>query len=168
MALHSMWKDEKGTIMDIARAKKLAIEEMDKWGLCTSGWRFILDRAKTRNGACSHFRKIIQLSKWYIRLNEEHNILDTIRHEIAHALVDSSHGHDDTWKLKCIEVGAKPERCKSKKDVNTVKGNYLGNCSFCGVEIHFYKKPKYFRIRGAYSHKPCRQTETKGLIIWQA
>jgi hypothetical protein len=43
--------------------------------------------------------------------NGAEEIVDTILHEIAHALVGPRHGHDTVWKAKCTDIGARPERC---------------------------------------------------------
>ena len=40
---------------------------------------------------------------------DEKHVLDTILHEIAHALVGSHHKHDAVWKAKCKEIGCDPK-----------------------------------------------------------
>jgi hypothetical protein len=46
-------------------------------------------------------------------VNDVIQVTDTILHEIAHALTLGD-GHGYAWKRKCIEIGAKPERCYTK------------------------------------------------------
>lgn len=97
--------------MDLYDAQLLAMEQMTKHGLIAKGWTFKWDRSKTRFGICYSNRKQIGLSMPLSKLQPEREVMDTILHEIAHALVGAGHGHDLTWKKKCLEVGARPKRC---------------------------------------------------------
>jgi predicted SprT family Zn-dependent metalloprotease len=78
------------------------------------GWKFGYDNAKTSAGMCRHRCKQITLSNYFV-LNyktTENDLLDTIKHEIAHAIVGGNHGHDRVWKAKALEVGCKNnDRC---------------------------------------------------------
>jgi len=54
----------------------------------------------------------IRLSVHYVRLNPLKMIEDSIRHEIAHAMVGCNRqndGHDDAWIAACRVTGARPE-----------------------------------------------------------
>ncbi len=69
----------------------------------------------SRAGSCSFGRKRISLS-WQYSLNASAaERLDTILHEIAHALVGPSHNHDRVWKAKAREIGCNGERCHNVK-----------------------------------------------------
>ena len=57
-------------------------------------------------GYCEPAKKYIVLSKPVIMANSLRFARGTILHEIAHALTPE-HGHDSTWKAKCIELGIK-------------------------------------------------------------
>lgn len=115
---------------------------MEKHGL--TGWSFKWDHARRRAGACHHGRKVISLSKHYVTLNcadRPEDVLDTILHEVAHALVGPSHGHDEVWRAKATEVGAKPERCYSSK-VAMPQGKYAATCGGCTKEYRYHKRSK--------------------------
>ena len=134
--------------MELAKAQKLADELMTLHGLHYPKWSFKFDHAKRRFGVCKYnrlggqiFRGEISLSKHLVLLNDEEKVKDTILHEIAHALTPG-HGHDVVWKRKCIEIGAKPERCYSSKEVNTIplsQFKYLATCGGCGKEFGLHK-----------------------------
>jgi hypothetical protein len=67
-------------------------------------------------------------------------VTDTILHEIAHALTLGD-GHGYAWKRKCIEIGAKPERCYTNKDtVFTMR--YQAICGGCNAVYQKTDKPK--------------------------
>lgn len=64
-------------------------------------------------GRCSYHKKLIELSKTHVDQNQIHEIDDTIRHEIAHAMVGPGFGHGEIWKSAAMKLGAKP-RSKNK------------------------------------------------------
>ena len=102
----------------------LARQLLNKHGL--HNWRFKYSRSKLGYGHCSPRKKEITLSRPLSEINSHEENLDTILHEIAHALDwernrKSWHGY--TWKAICREVGARPERCYGK-EVNTPKEKY--------------------------------------------
>ena len=119
--------------MDLNKAEELCIELMNKHGL--SHWKFQYDNSIRRFGVCKYNTYnesgVIGLSKKLVAVNEEKQVRDTILHEIAHALT-RGHGHDAVWKAKCIEIGAKPERCYSSKDTNIAEMRYQAVCGGCG------------------------------------
>ena len=55
-------------------------------------------------GLCSYKDKCIILSSHHIDIHPSPDVLNTIRHEVAHALCPY-HGHDDTWADKARELG---------------------------------------------------------------
>lgn len=70
----------------VSDVRAIAFAEMDKWGLVAKGWTFTLDNTKSRHGACSPNKKLLKLSRSSLEHNPDSDVVDTIRHEIAHAL----------------------------------------------------------------------------------
>lgn len=123
--------------MHTATALRLARSLLDAHGL--REWTVALDRAKTRAGA-THFRsRRITLSGPLTRAHEEDLVRDTILHEIAHALVGPSHGHDRVWKAKAREIGASDERCFSSEAAREL-APFIGTCSN-GHEVRRHRRP---------------------------
>jgi hypothetical protein len=82
---------------------------MDVHGLFKDDWRWELStRAHYTFGLCKYKRKLVRFSKSYIELNIYEEVVDTILHEIAHALAGPGKGHGYFWKKKAIEIGARP------------------------------------------------------------
>jgi predicted SprT family Zn-dependent metalloprotease len=57
--------------------------------------------------------------------------MNTITHEIAHALVGHVHGHDHVWRRKHLELGGDGRTCSDMEFDETTKKKvfkYLGKC----------------------------------------
>jgi hypothetical protein len=76
--------------MKLADAQTLLLEKMVEHGLVNLGWKVNWDDAKKRFGYCSVSKKVISLSRPLTEANPESEVLDTILHEIAHALAFSN------------------------------------------------------------------------------
>lgn len=127
--------------MEYYDASVLARQTMNNHGL--GHWIFAFDRAKRRAGLCNSRHRTISLSENYVSRNDKEEILDTILHEIAHALVGPGKGHNNEWKAMCIKIGAKPIRCYNSDQVNMPKGHWRAICNGCKKEFHCHRKPKY-------------------------
>ncbi|MBA4189508.1 MAG: hypothetical protein C0467_16085 [Planctomycetaceae bacterium] len=128
-----------------------------------TGWSFGFNTNLRRAGVCFYPTRTkpgrIELSIRFIDLNSDEDVLDTILHEIAHALTGS--GHDDSWKAKCLEIGARPERCYGE-EIEMPKGRWRSTCPSCQKEFHRHRKPK--RLVGWH----CRACGTeRGSLVWR-
>lgn len=119
-------------------AVTLGKELLNKHNL--NSWTLKLDSSRSRFGQCRYKYKEIGLSRYLTLLNNESQVKDTILHEIAHALTPRHH-HDLTWKLKAIEIGARPVRCYNTKEV-TSASKYLLTCSACSAEYRTNRKAR--------------------------
>ncbi len=95
--------------MQISEARRLATALMAQHGL--SGWKLVLDNARTRAGVCRPGRREIGLSRILTGLHTEAEVRDTVLHEIAHALVGAEHGHDAVWRATALSIGCSGTRC---------------------------------------------------------
>ncbi len=126
--------------MELQAAQNLAYALMRQHGLIP-GWSFEFDNSLNRFGVCKYRPKVISLSRNLVKLNGEPEVRDTILHEIAHALTPGDH-HGRAWKLMCIRIGAKPERCFKREDKEAPAGRYQAVCGGCGTVHHRHKKPQ--------------------------
>ena len=123
--------------MELQEIQKLGEQLLIKHNL--SNWRFEFDNAKRRYGCCKFRNKTITLSKHISPLRKKEDIVDTILHEIAHAIVGPRNGHNDIWRKKAIEIGCNGERCGD--DVR-LEGKWVGVCPN-GHTSSRHRKPKY-------------------------
>ena len=130
-----------------AEARVLALDLMARHGL--RGWHFAFNRRKRCMGLCRYEKCAIELSEYLVERNSAEEVRDTILHEIAHALVGLGHGHDAVWRRKCLEIGARPERCGQ---ADMPEGRWQARCGACGQEFRRHRRPK--RVTGWFC-RPC-------------
>nr|WIL04088.1 zinc metallopeptidase SprT-like protein [Cedratvirus lena] len=80
------------------------------YGLDKQGWIVKFGAGKRMAGCCKYSKKQIVLSREYVQNVPRDSILNTLLHEIAHALTPG-HKHDSVWKAKAIQIGCTGERC---------------------------------------------------------
>lgn len=107
----------------LASIEEQAVTLLKRHGL--KGWRFAFDDATRRAGSCRFGTRTITLSRHLARNAPEAGILDTLLHEIAHALVGPRHHHDAVWHAKAIEIGSSGERCH---DLRFAPPRYIVAC----------------------------------------
>ena len=78
---------------------------------------------------------------------DENAMLDTARHEYAHAaaalLTGQRHGHDALWRSLCVRIGCKPERLAERTAAQEAKNaarGYLVRCETCGAESRYLRR----------------------------
>ena len=91
--------------MNREQAVKQCREEFDSHGLSDWHIRLTTDSNSRFLGLCSHKDKCIILSAHHIDIHPSEEVINTIRHEMAHALVGSGNGHNEVWQSKAKEVG---------------------------------------------------------------
>lgn len=114
--------------MILEEAIALAYSQLDFWKLTQAGWSIALDERTRVLGHCCYKDKVITLSVLHVEQHDEKDILNTIRHEIAHALVGPGHNHDERWQAYARIVGAKPEPwadCCAPKRRRTSQSNVI-------------------------------------------
>ena len=128
--------------MDRSRLIAVAAELFEQHGLAARGWLLEFRSYAHRLGCCSSRKRVIALNDYYAENNTEPPVIDTLLHEIAHALVGASHGHGPIWKAMARKLGCTPEAC-SKKGVLIRPGNYQATCPTCRRWFYKYRRPKY-------------------------
>lgn len=134
LSMQALESDELRFVRIEARAREL----LDLHGLTALGWTFEMSSSQRRLGVCKYRPKRIEFSTHYEHIPWD-EIEDTLLHEIAHALVGPRHGHDQTWKQKCREIGAKPTRLADESIESAAEPNYEIVCTGCGQSFKRYR-----------------------------
>ena len=122
---------------------------LDKHGLTAKGWTFVWDHAKRRAGCCRYGSQTISLSRHYVQLNivsRPDDVMDTILHEIAHALAGPRTNHGPVWREICCQIGANPQRCLDISRVELPKGKLVATCGGCGKKFRRHKQVRHYHL----------------------
>lgn len=128
--------------MDLRKAEVMARDMMRHHGVNVSfGWN---DHKRT-HGLCRYdavgVAYKIELSRPITALNSEDTVLNTILHEIAHALAGGRERHGQRWKLIAQSIGAVPRSCAASDAVKPA-GRYHLVCGSCGKKYVRYRRTR--------------------------
>ena len=128
--------------MDMPTILKLAENMLKQYGL--NSWSVFQDRSKTAYGRCHFYVRQLSFSKELVNHSDE-DILETIKHEVAHARAYVTHlddGHGKAWRDTYISMGGSGKQYADKE----LTTNYLwhGSCN-CGK---IFKRHR--RVKNAY------------------
>lgn len=143
------------SLTEVAGIGKYLIQAHEATSGLKPGWQFAFDLAPARGGSCNYREKLITLSVTYCLKASKEQIIDTILHEIAHALVGPNHGHDATWKAAAQRIGCTAERCHQ---VQHTPPRWQGQCG-CGQQ--------WERQRLSQRLRTSRCRKCKGTIKWK-
>ena len=153
--------------------RNLAIALLDVHGLTLDGWKFKWNSHKRSFGVCDYMAKTIFLSTFlYDNTLEKDKFVDTIKHEVAHALTPRA-GHGRAWKIMASRIGAIPKSSSRVEKVDMLKGakhvvvNTLDGINEV-VRPYFRQPPakSYNRIRYSYvTGKPQTQGHLKIITV---
>ena len=115
--------------MELDDALEVAVGLMVEHGL--GHWRFQFDDAQVRFGQCQYSKQTVSVSRVLTLLNSREEFIDTVLHEIAHALRGwSKESHDWRWVAWARTVGARPVACYGE-DVVKPEPKWLLFCPLC-------------------------------------
>lgn len=167
--------------MDLKELEAIASREMTKHGL--QGWSFGFAKTKRRLGACKFRLNRIEIARYYAQNSPQETVLDTLLHEIAHALAGPAAHHGPAWKATAIRLGAIPRACETSDKAVVKPGDWQTTCPACKKTIHRYRKPKIlsgyrclckarsplvFDYKGDPARKPTVPMTMEETAPWQA
>ncbi|AHB79612.1 SprT-like protease [Mycobacterium phage Validus] len=141
--------------MSMAEARRIATDLIAEHGL--TGWTVTFDNARRRAGVCKYGTRTIGLSKPLMAQRSWDDTWMTITHEVAHALVGHSHGHDAVWAAKHRSLGGNGKRCFEHLDETAP---WMGTCSH-GKKFARYRAPK--RLDGWR----CKCPAGSSPVVWE-
>jgi predicted SprT family Zn-dependent metalloprotease len=106
-------------------------------------WRVIfrgdgLKPLRSYFGQCTRSTKTISYCAYHVRNSTDKHVLDTVYHEVAHALSPSI-GHNKEWKKIVKELGGVPKMCGTTMNF---KLKWVGRCLICNLKDERSRKPK--------------------------
>ena len=120
-------------------------------------WKFAWNNKRTAFGTCRFSNRTIELSSELTPLRPKDETINTILHEIAHALVGANNGHNHIWRRKFIEMGGNGERCSSTENIDMKQvgngNNWVATCVNGHEHVRFKKPPTKETSCGLCSNK---------------
>lgn len=97
---------------------------------------------RSRLGVCKYTKRTIEFSSVFLSVLPRDEIIETIKHEVAHAAVGPGHGHNAVWLAKYRAMGGKGSRTVSlTQEVKHATSKYAIECSVSG-EVIAYRQRK--------------------------
>src|SRR5439155_12097262 len=125
---------------DLKELETIASAEMARHGL--HGWTFAYANTKRRLGMCKYRKKRIEIAEYYALNSPPESVLDTLLHEIAHAIAGPAARHGPAWKAIASRLGATPRACDTSTATVMKPGDWQATCPSCKKNIHRYKRPR--------------------------
>lgn len=117
--LFNAWKSNLPSNKNRLEVQKLALREMNKWGLIDDGWTFYWNTSARPSllGTCNYSSKSVQLSEHTVDHHYDGvEVVDTIKHEIAHALAGrEGPAHGSEWRKAAVMTGARLGHYREKR-----------------------------------------------------
>lgn len=141
-------------------ARDLTLRYLRHFGL--PEWHFRVGRAVKVLGVCLHGKRTIQLNRVFFTHATDMQVLNTVLHEIAHALVGPGHGHGQVWKAKALEIGCNGLRLSVWNRPDSAY-RYKAVCAECGKV--------YYRLGLPRKKRSCwcggREFNPGRVLVWQ-
>lgn len=145
--------------MELAQVQRLATDLMNEHGV--ADWGFGFDRARRRAGCTWFTKRRITVSATLMELYPREEVVETILHEIAHALTGPEAHHNATWRAAAVRIGARPDRCVPE-DLPRVPAPWVGVCPR-GHEVQRFRRPSAVASCAVCS----RRFELAHLLTWR-
>lgn len=158
--------------MDLDRAEQLALDELaraQRLHLKLAEWRFAWNDRKGAYGLCRFGKKTIELSRPLTALEtDDRAVLDTIRHELAHALAGPAARHGPEWKQWAALLGCRPraER-RFSLEAPSLPGAYALIAVIDGEERvvkHYHRRPPRAFVASLPARYIRGRPETRGTL----
>lgn len=124
--------------MNLIEADKTIRDLMYQHGL--HGWSVRWVNTRSRAGQCKHTVRELNFSRVLLRAFSDEEAMDTITHEIAHALVGPGHKHDLVWVRQHRALGGSGREHWHNIDVVRENHRWAGVCGVSNEKVYFLNR----------------------------
>ena len=124
---------------------------MDLHGL--GQWTIRWVNTRNRAGQCKHRERELNFSTHLMRAFSDEEAMDTITHEIAHALVGPGHKHDYVWQRQHRALGGSGKEHWDNREVSLRTAKWHGVCVVSQQTVYAMNRLTTARRQGT---TPCK------------
>ena len=125
-------------------------------------WHFRWDHARRRAGACHHHKSLITLSRPIAELGTVDDAVQTLLHEIAHAIVGKDENHGPRWLETARSIGY-TGRVRHSGPTPDHLARWAGRCP-AGHTVLRYRRPRNMVASCTRCHPHFNRAH---LIVWE-
>jgi predicted SprT family Zn-dependent metalloprotease len=113
-----------------------------------TGWAFAWSNRRAQMGVCEYNTKTVRVSRHLT--GDPTELVDTLLHEVAHAIAGPLAGHGPEWQAWAVRLGARPKAAATitQDEVDDVY-LWVGVCPNCG------NKTGRFRLTAQAKRRAC-------------
>lgn len=127
-----------------------------------ASWSFDFDHAKKRAGLCNYTERRITVSRYLAQRHSDHEVHQTLLHEVAHAMAGHAEGHGPEWRRIAREIGYEGG-ATHHGEVAAEFARWVGSCPN-GHEFLRFRRPS---SRTASCARCSRRFDRRYLITWR-
>lgn len=121
--------------------------------LAGQGWRIQWNNSRSAAGRTKYASKVLEFSSLITRHVSNEEFIDTVLHEIAHALMPGAK-HGPAWAAKYREIGGTGGRTWSDKAVEAAVSKWRLTCQNCGHITYRNRLTRNYHEKGCW-HPAC-------------
>lgn len=108
------------------------------------GWTVIFENVLSRAGQCHYGRKTISYSTPFMLHASAEDRMNTVYHEVAHAITGQGHGHDYVWRRLFVRLGGNGKASSEFPDNVFTPENFswIGTCPTCKDKTGMNRAPQ--------------------------
>ena len=149
--------------MELGTAVALTLNLLNEHGLIEQGWTVKLTRGSARLGVCYWNKKRIMLARHHVINGTDVEIIDTIRHEVAHALAGPLAKHGIEWKRWAIRLGCRPR--SHTRVTYQMPYKFVLHCPCCNKDIQKRRVKVSMRRLQILFHPACGHDSLGKLLL---
>lgn len=108
---------------------------------------------------------VMYINSSYIGTEMYEDLIDTIKHELAHLIVGFQYDHGPVWKACCVEIGCAPVATRKLTNKDYIKNNYNFVLMAEFVDGEVMRIKECMRRSSKYTNAKAGQYRVRGKVV---
>lgn len=123
--------------MNLIEVKRQAQQLLNEHGLAAQGWTVDFNNRRGAAGVCRYRTRRIEFSIPAMRLLSDAECIDTVTHEVAHAIVGGAAGHGPVWKAQHRAMGGSGRASVNAPEVAKAIAKWRAECKTSNAVLSY-------------------------------